>query len=603
MAAVLLGLAFSGSSERLAEGVQIAGVEVGGLTPGEARALLEGRSAALEHDPVTFVSGTRRWRLTPAQLGLEVDWSAAVAAARREGEGFAPVRGLRRLQTRVFGADVAPPASVFDPALRYALDRFSQGIDRPPYQAAIRLRGLTPVLVPGRAGRALDRSAAERLVVRSLAAFSRSPVGLPVRIEPATVTAAELRPVVRQVRTAVSAPVRLTIGPTRWRIPRWRIAELLALPRDGARELAVAGPGARRYLARLRRAVETPPRDASFTATNGGRVRVVPAAAGVRLDADATARSLLAAALRPTGRQARAELTRVQPLLTTAAARGLGVTHVLSAFSTAYAGTADRIHNLQLAVSLLDGSRVAPGATFSFNGRVGERTAERGFRSAPVIVDDEYEEGIGGGVSQVATTVFNAAWEAGLKITTRAPHALYISRYPLGRDATVNFPDLDLHFVNDTPRWLVLRAWSGSSGITVAIYGPATGRRVESSAGPLVTIGPGPVTRVEDPTLPAGRTVREEEGAAPTSVRVLRTVYEADGTIRSRETWTTTYRGEKAVLRVGTKPRPKPPPKDEKAPATTGTTPETKPSATTTAEKKPAAPPPPLPPPGPQLLP
>ena len=81
-----------------------------------------------------------------------------------------------------------------------------------------------------------------------------------------------------------------------------------------------------------------------------------------------------------------------------------------------------------------------------------------------MIIKDEYDEAVGGGVSQVATTVFNAAWEAGLKIAERNPHSLYISRYQLGRDATVNYPDLDLKFVNDTPNWVFVGGASGGVG-------------------------------------------------------------------------------------------------------------------------------------------
>src|SRR5215210_4957569 len=122
------------------------------------------------------------------------------------------------------------------------------------------------------------------------------------------------------------------------------------------------------------------------------------------------------------------------------------VTRVLSSFSTAYSGSYDRIRNLQRAAELIDGTRLAPGTTFSFNDVVGPRTTGRGFFLAPAIVEGEYEDQIGGGVSQVATTVFNAAWEAGVKITARTAHSLYISRYPLGRDATVNYPDVNLKF-------------------------------------------------------------------------------------------------------------------------------------------------------------
>jgi len=86
-----------------------------------------------------------------------------------------------------------------------------------------------------------------------------------------------------------------------------------------------------------------------------------------------------------------------------------------------------------------------------------------------VIINGELSSGLGGGVCQVSTTVFNAAYEAGLKITARTNHALYISHYPLGRDATVNYPDIDLKFVNDTGHWLLLRTFVGSSSLTVAL--------------------------------------------------------------------------------------------------------------------------------------
>ena len=263
----------------------------------------------------------------------------------------------------------------------------------------------------------------------------------------------------------------------------------------------------------------------------------------------------------------------------------MGIETVLASYSTLYSGSADRIRNLQLAVSLLDGTLVAPGGTFSLNDAVGPRTLERGFRPAPVIIGNEYEEDVGGGVSQVATTIFNAAWEAGLKIVERAPHSLYISRYPDGRDATVNYPDLDLKFRNDTPRWLVVLGASGSSGIAITIAGPDTGRRVVSSAGPLRVTGNPPVERVRDPKLLIGTQVVEEAGSSPSTIAVERTVYNRDGSVLYDETWRTNYRGEKRVIRVGTKKKP-----EAKPPPTTTT-----PTTTGPAQTTPTPPPPPPP--------
>jgi vancomycin resistance protein YoaR len=411
-----------------------------------------------------------------------------------------------------------------------------------------------------------------------------------VIVDPVSVTAADLAPAARQARIALSAPVRLEHEGTRWRLPRWRIAELLTLPVAGETKLAIAGPGAEDWFGKLRKTVERAPVDATFRPL-GDAIEVVPAQDGTAVDIPATAKNLLAAAVQPQeARRTAALVVRTAPAeRTTAEAQAMGIERRLASYTTAYAGTSDRIVNLQLGVSLVDGALVAPGGTFSFNERVGERTVERGFRPAPVIIKDEYEEDVGGGVSQVATTVFNAAWEAGLKITERNPHSLYISRYQLGRDATVNYPDLDLKFVNDTPNWVYVAGASGGVGITVSIYGGGPERRIESSSGTMRVTGPAPVRRTNDPTLEKGQTVVEAEGSPARATSVTRTVYDEQGEVIHDETWNTSYRGEYRELRVGTKPKekPKPKPKDpvgaKPAPPTTPTTTTPTTGATTTA--------------------
>jgi vancomycin resistance protein YoaR len=185
-----------------------------------------------------------------------------------------------------------------------------------------------------------------------------------------------------------------------------------------------------------------------------------------------------------------------------------------------------------------------------------------------VIIDTEFEEEVGGGTSQVATTVFNAAWESGLRITERNPHSLYISRYQLGRDATVYWPSLDLKFQNDTKSWVLVKGSAESDGIRVSIYGGER-RRVESSPGTMTITGSAPVERIKDPTLPKGSTVVDEEGSSPSRTSVERTIYGADGKLMRTETWNTSYKGETRVIRVGTKPKEetppaKPPPKGGK---------------------------------------
>ena len=581
----LVGLAFAGSPVRIAEGVHIAGVDVGGLTKEEAQSVLANRFERVERVPVVFTAGGHEYPIKATTLGVEADWAAAVESAAREGEGFAPVRGFKRLQTRFFGSEIAPPVRVYQAALEFKLAGLAREIDQSHVEAKLVRRGLGIEVVAGQPGRRLAQELAESRIVRALARLERGQsIALPVVLDPVEVTATDLAAAATQARTALSAPVRLEYEGTRWKLPRWRIAELLSLPVAGATDVSIAGPGAEAWFAKLRKTVERAPADATFRPVGDG-IEVVPAKDGLAVDVPATAKALLAAAVSRDARTAALVVRTAEAERTTAEAQAMGIERRLASYTTLYAGTPDRITNLQIAVSLVSGALVAPGGTFSFNDRVGERTIERGFRSAPVIIKDEYDEAVGGGVSQVATTVFNAAWEAGLKIAERNPHSLYISRYQTGRDATVNYPDLDLKFVNDTPNWVFVDGASGGSGITVSIYGGGAERRVESGTGVLRETGPAPIRRVNDPTLLKGQTTIEEEGSPSRASSVTRTVYGEEGEVLHDETWNTSYRGEYRVIRVGTKipPKPEPKPKAEKPappPAPTTTTPTTAPTTT-----------------------
>ena len=237
----------------------------------------------------------------------------------------------------------------------------------------------------------------------------------------------------------------------------------------------------------------------------------------------------------------------------------MGITGVVSSYTTTYGGTPGRLNNVQLVARLIDGTLIKPGETFSFNGTTGERTAERGFQEAPVIINGELQNGIGGGVCQVSTTVFNAAFEGGLPINARANHALYISHYPLGRDATVNYPDLDLRFSNDTGHWLLLRTFAGAGSLTVNLYGTPVDRRVESTSAPLEVTGPIPVKETDDPRLQKGKRVVDEFGSPPRQTSVERLVYDANGKLLYDNVWRSTYVGEPSLVRVGTKKPPKKP--------------------------------------------
>jgi vancomycin resistance protein YoaR len=578
----LIGLiVYAGSPSTIAKGVKIDGVAVGGLSTAEAAKALERRSQATLGTPIEFVADGRSFRISAADLGLAPDWKAASASARSRGDGFAPIRGVRRVKLRLFGGDVAAPATYRREALTAELARIGARVDSPHHDAALVRRGLHAVIVPAKGGRVLDRAAAGATIVAALASLDRGEqVTLPMKVDIPRVTAATLAKPAAQLRTAISAPVVLTLGPTHYRIPRWRIATLLKLPENGAAKLRIGGPAADAFFRAKQKTVDRPARDAQFVVASNG-VAIQPSRDARVLDVPATAGALLAAAVRPVNRTAAIVVATKPAERTTKDAQGMGITGLYSSYTTYYGGVPNRIHNVEVVSHLVDNTLIAPGKEFSFNATTGERNAAKGLLEAPVIINGELQNGLGGGTCQVSTTVFNAAYEGGLPITARTNHALYISHYPQGRDATVNYPDTDLKFVNDTDHWLLLRTFVSSSSLTVNLYGAPQHRKVVTKTAPLVTTGPIPVKYVKDKTLLVGQEVVDHEGSPPMYTSVNRKVYDTNGKLLYDNTWYSSYVGDKSIIREGAKPKPKPKPKPK--------TPTPKPSDYLPPELVPAA--------------
>src|SRR5215217_7688023 len=270
LVALVLGLAFAGSGDRFAAGVHVAGVDVSGLTHEEARTILARRAAEVAGVPVSFTAGGRSWQLTADHLDVQADWDATL--------------------------DQAESAGAWPAGLEYEIGRIASAVDRPPRNAALTVNSLRPKILPGQAGAELDRAAADETIVGALAGYERASVALPVVNAPPDVSAADLEPALARLRTVVSAPVRFGWGDTHWTVPPRELVRLLRLPADGRVGLAVGGPYATTYFARLQTAVGRPPRDARFHVNDDRSVTVRPARSGDVLDVPKTAASLLAAA-------------------------------------------------------------------------------------------------------------------------------------------------------------------------------------------------------------------------------------------------------------------------------------------------------------------
>ena len=557
--ALIAASVYAGSPGTLPDGESIAGVDVGGLSTAGAQQQLEQRAAAIAGVPIVLRAGGRSFEVKPADIGAKIDWAGAVAAAHDRGDGFGPIRGFRRMVVRAFGESITPKVRLDGIKLNRLLDGISGQVGVAFRDASLVRTGLKAVVVQGQAGLGIDRTVARKAIVASLAHLKRDPVTLTLTSQPPRVTAAELAPAATQFRTAVSAPVYLRFGPARYRLAKWQVAKMLVLPENGSSKLAIGGKDADAFILHLERALNRNPRNATF-AVDGSSVSIVPDRPGRALNAPDTAENILDAALSPNRRNALIVATIHPAKRQTKDVKAMGVKELVSGYTTYFGGVPNRIHNVELVSHLIDDTLIPPDTTFSFNGTTGERNASKGFLEAPVIINGELTTGLGGGVCQVSTTVFNAAYEAGLNITARTNHALYISHYPQGRDATVNYPDVDLKFVNDTGHWLLLRAFVSSSSLTVNLYGTSPHRRVVSETAPLETTGDPPTETIKDPDLYKGEKLTESSGSSPLSTSVHRLVYAPSGKLLYDNTWYSHYEGEKRIVHIGTKPRPKPQP-------------------------------------------
>jgi vancomycin resistance protein YoaR len=322
-----------------------------------------------------------------------------------------------------------------------------------------------------------------------------------------------------------------------------RVAAKLGLDDHSSVGLAFSFDRAR--LARLGPRVAQPPRDARLV-VEGDRVRIEPSAPGRRVDLERLAQAL--AYLPP-----RASVPTVaRPAeVTTSELQRLRITERVASFTTHYPAGEPRVTNIERAAQLLDGTIVPAGGRFSLNEALGERTAERGFVPAPTIYDGRLVDSVGGGISQVATTLYNAAFFAGFELVESSPHSFYIDRYPLGREATISWGGPELVFRNDWPAAALVKLTATDTSITVDVYSSDQGRRVETVTGePFDYVQPTVHTVTSTSLAPGERRTVQEPGAAGFTVEYTRRVWQGDE-LRRDERFRTRYQPKNGIVEVG----------------------------------------------------
>ncbi|WP_433794530.1 VanW family protein [Actinoplanes sp. CA-252034] len=467
LAAVALAAAAGGAARYaltgdVPRGVTVLGVDLGGLARAEAATALRAHLAA---DPrVTAAVPVRvegkEATLRPADIGLVVDVDATVDAAAQGSPSL--------LRDRAVAPVIAVDADLLDVALRKAVGKVGTPMKAP----AVTFTGLTPKAVHPRPGHGLDPQRSADAVKAGW--LTGVPVDVPLVDLHAATTAEQVDRLVETVaEPAVAAPLTVTSERGTLTIPPAAIAKSLVLTADkaGLIEPRIDPGKLRAAVAPALAKIEVAAADARFTFA-GGKPRIVAGTDGRGLDLTALAPQLLTAATSADARTVEASLTTAAPATSVADLEKLGVKEKVSTFTTKFTGglSSSRSQNIVTAAKQVRGALVLPGKTFSLNKHTGERSYAQGYKDAPVIVGGHLQPGVGGGVSQFTTTLFNASYYAGLEDVEHKPHSYYFDRYPAVIESTIFWPDLDFKFKNDSPYGVLIdTAWTSGS-ITVSMW-------------------------------------------------------------------------------------------------------------------------------------
>ena len=459
-------VAFTG--DKLPRGTTVSGVDIGGLTPAAAQTALEEELTPLTDEPSVVAADGRRAKIRPSQAGLAVDYEESVDQAGGE-------RSLHpgRVWDYIAGGDDLDAVVTVDEAkLDGAIEKFAKKVDKRAVEARVTFDDGTAKAHLPRVGKELDRDeAADAVVDAFLADNSEGVVPLEVvEVEP-EVSDKDVRAAMDEfANPAMSAPVILVLDNEDVVVRPDAYAGALSMKAEDGELVPQVDQK------KLKAAVESAMKSGSLSPKPatvrlvGGEPTVIPGKNGVTFDPEKVADAFLDLVVQPDGKRTLEVETVVdEPNFTTEDARDLQIEEVVSSFTTEFPHADYRNVNLGRAAELVNGTVLKPGETFSLNDTVGERTAENGFTKGYMISDGVYKEDFGGGVSQVATTLFNGAFFAGLEDVEHKPHSFYIDRYPIGREATVVWGALDLKFKNDTPYGILIESWVEPS--TPSSYG------------------------------------------------------------------------------------------------------------------------------------
>ena len=452
--------------------VVLAGRPVGGLTEARLRAVVDEIASQVPGRPVEVVAPGGGFTAEASALGVVMAEGATTRAALQVGRtgslGTQLVAWVRSFTT---DREAPVQVSVDDRAVFATVTENDPGPRTPPTEPSIAYEKGELKVVEGKEGHGIDA----RDVIENLPGAAID--GTTIRVEVDRGAVAPRFPLevaerlAKELQAKVARPLPVSAAGTKATVPvatqrswiRSRVDDDRLVPTlDDDAVL----PDLRKLLA----AAGEPAVETRFT-VEGGAVQIIPGKSGTRC-CSSSAVDLVEGAMfdDDTTPPNELPLTEREPELTVAEAEALGVTAPIATFTTKHPGGQPRVANIHRIADLVRGTLIQPGKTFSVNDAVGRRTAEKGFVNAPVIEDGKFSESIGGGISQFATTLFNAAFEAGLDFGEYQSHSIYITRYPYGREATLSYPAPDLEIKNTSPHGVLIWPTYNDTSITVTLY-------------------------------------------------------------------------------------------------------------------------------------
>ena len=590
LAVVLLGVLWFVQRDQALPGTAIAGVEVAGMTAEEMSAELSSTVEARETDPITFRFEDADHVLIPRDAGYQVDLQATIDAALARGREGLPGDILTRLRAFRQSAEIDLVERGTTDALTSWVEDLAAQLDRPEIRGGIEIDPQGPeVLVTASQGEVVvDQDSTTQLAQAGLRNPGPETFDLPAATTIQPIPDDALERTAQQAERALAEPLVLRAEDASLELSPTDLAALLSVEETGVLpgsiDLVLVVPteaveeqlgelGADRFdvspTPASYRASRTPP----STLDAQGDVTYRPVAASVEVEPGRQGRAFnpeiaaeqLTELVREGNREAELRLDEVDDEFSTEVAEELRPTHAIGTFTTYYQAGAVRNQNIQLLADVIDGALVLPGEQFSINEISGERSCEKGYQPAGTIVQGELVDTCGGGTSQFGTTTMNAAFFAGVQLDQWRAHSWYISRYPIGREATLSYPVLDVKFTNNTDGAVLVKTAHTSTSVTVTLYGVPRADAVSARHGNRTQPRSFSTETRTTSELFEGQERVLQSGADGFTIQVRRIIDLVGGGTEER-TINTTYVPQTRIIERGTRPRPQSDPEPEPEP-------------------------------------